>query len=181
MSGDSASSYVVWSDVAATVPGGRKAAPRQVLTAARGYARSGSGDAEGRGLVALMGPSGSGKSTLLTLLAGHEFAAEGTLKLNGHAYDETTSASVGFVPQQDRLFASLTVAETIALSARLRGVGIKRVRAVLLELGLDDVAATRIGDPLATRASQRGISGGERKRVGLVGSPACGLGELTPQ
>jgi ABC-type sulfate/molybdate transport systems ATPase subunit len=49
-----------------------------------------------------MGPSGSGKSTLLTLLAGHEFAAEGTLRLNGRAYDETTSASVGFVPQQDR-------------------------------------------------------------------------------
>ena len=73
---------------------------------------------------------------------------------------------------------TLTVAETVALSARLRGVGIKRVRAVLLELGLDDVAATRIGDPLATRASQRGISGGERKRVALVGSPACGLGGL---
>ena len=99
----------VWSDVVATVPGGKKAAPRQVLTAARGYVRSGSGTAEGRGLVALMGPSGSGKSTLLTLLAGHEFAAEGTLKLNGRAYDETTSASVGFVPQQDRLLR-LTVA-----------------------------------------------------------------------
>ena len=97
-------SYVVWSDIVATVPGGKKAAPRQVLTAARGYVRSGSGTAEGRGLVALMGPSGSGKSTLLTLLAGHDFAAEGTLKLNGRAYDETTSASVGFVPQQDRLF-----------------------------------------------------------------------------
>ena len=97
-------SYVVWSDIVATVPGGKKAAPRQVLTAARGYVRSGSGTAEGRGLVALMGPSGSGKSTLLTLLAGHDFPAEGTLKLNGRAYDETTSASVGFVPQQDRLF-----------------------------------------------------------------------------
>ena len=93
-------SYVVWSDIVATVPGGRKAAPRQVLTAARGYVRSGSGADDG--LVALMGPSGSGKSTLLTLLAGHEFAAEGTLRLNGRAYDETTSASVGFVPQQDR-------------------------------------------------------------------------------
>ena len=58
--------YVVWSDIVATVPGGRKAAPRQVLTAARGYVRSGS-DAND-GLVALMGPSGSGKSTLLTLL-----------------------------------------------------------------------------------------------------------------
>ena len=103
-------SYAVWSDVVATVPGGaKKAAPRQVLTAARGYVRSGSGTAEGGGLVALMGPSGSGKSTLLTLLAGHEFAAEGTLRLNGRAYDETTSASVGFVPQQDRLLR-LTVA-----------------------------------------------------------------------
>ena len=60
------------------------------------------------------------------------------------------------------------MAETVALSARLRGVGIKRVRAVLLELGLEDVADTRIGDPLATRASQRGVSGGERKRVALA-------------
>ena len=110
VAGTAGGSYVVWSDIMATVPGGRKAAPRQVLTAARGYVRSdGSGTAEGGGLVALMGPSGSGKSTLLTLLAGHEFAAEGTLKLNGRAYDETTSASVGFVPQQDRLLR-LTVA-----------------------------------------------------------------------
>ena len=97
---DTDASYAVWSDIVATVPGGRKAAPHQVLTAARGYVRSGSGADDG--LVALMGPSGSGKSTLLTLLAGHEFAAEGTLRLNGRAYDETTSASVGFVPQQDR-------------------------------------------------------------------------------
>ena len=42
------------------------------------------------------------------------------------------------------------------------------MRAVLLELGLEDVADTRIGDPLATRASQRGVSGGERKRVALA-------------
>ena len=54
--------------------------------------------------------------------------------------------------------------ETVALSARLRGVGVERVSAVLDELGLQDVAGTRIGDPLATRASQRGVSGGERKR-----------------
>ena len=58
--------------------------------------------------------------------------------------------------------------ETVALSARLRGVGAERVEAVLDELGLRDVAGTRIGDPLATRASQRGVSGGERKRVALA-------------
>ena len=58
--------------------------------------------------------------------------------------------------------------ETVALSARLRGVGVERVSAVLEELGLQDVAGTRIGDPLATRASQRGVSGGERKRVALA-------------
>ena len=161
--------YAAWQGVVATVPGAKKKAPRrQVLDAASGYVSSGDGAADG--LVALLGPSGSGKTTLLTLLAGHELAAEGTLMLDGRTYDEKTGASVGFVPQQDRMFATLTVGETVRLAARLRGVedGASRVADVMRELGLEDVKDTRIGDPLASRASQRGVSGGERKRCALA-------------
>eukprot|EP00966_Prymnesium_polylepis_P269919 6235669-Prymnesium_polylepis.1 len=50
----------------------------------------------------------SGKTTLLTILAAHEPCASGDVRLDGVPYDGSTGAKIGFVPQADRLFSTLT-------------------------------------------------------------------------
>ncbi|KAK1859358.1 hypothetical protein I4F81_001955 [Pyropia yezoensis] len=126
-------------------------------------------------MVAIMGASGSGKTTLLNLLAGRlpsapgVTSASGSVRVNGSPRDGTTFKQLAaYVVQDSSLFAHLTVRETLAFSARLRlppslaAADVDaRVDAVCAELGLSPaVSATRIGGPF-----ERGISGGERKRV----------------
>ena len=100
---------VAWDGVSAVLPATKKQPARTILSEASGYVRAG----KDSGLCAVLGPSGSGKTTLLTLLAGHEPCAAGTLTLDGAPYDARTAARVGFVPQQDQLFSTLTVKETL--------------------------------------------------------------------
>ncbi len=164
---------VAWHNVTASTPGTKKEPPRQILSSVSGWA---SGDGSS-GIVALLGASGSGKTTLLTVLAGRSQATSGELKLNGQPYGTATSASVGFVPQTDRLFGTLTVRETLRLGATLRGSRLsvsakeplsdERLDALIVQLGLQAVANTRIGEPGAI-GRKRGISGGERKRLSIA-------------
>ena len=140
----------------------------KILEGVSGYASSGPGP-EG-GLVALMGASGSGKSTLLNFIAGRAKPDAGELMLNGAAYDEHTSTVVGFVPQSDQLFATLSVMETLRLHASLRGVAAasaSRLSEILASLGLADSAETRVGEPGAS-GRRAGLSGGERKRLSIA-------------
>lgn len=74
-----------------------------------------------------------------------------------------------FVEQEDVMYRTLTVWETIMYSALLRlpntipkSKKLELVSKVIMELGLNDCANTVIGDE-----SKRGISGGERKRVAI--------------
>ena len=80
---------------------------------------------------------------------------------------------MGYVLQTDFLLPFLTVRETLRFAARLRlpashSAADKRavVEALILELGLKDVADTRVGGQRV-----RGISGGEARRV----TAACQL------
>ena len=75
-----------------------------------------------------------------------------------------------YVEQDDLLFHTLTVKETIDLAADLRlprkmskAERTHRVDMVISELGLRKCADTRIGNE-----RMRGISGGERKRVSIA-------------
>nr|KYP52347.1 ABC transporter G family member 23 [Cajanus cajan] len=74
----------------------------------------------------------------------------------------------GFVAQEDNLLPMLTVKETLLFSAkfRLKEMAPKdrelRVESLLQELGLFHVADSFVGDE-----ENRGISGGERKRVSI--------------
>lgn len=164
---------VAWVDVTCTAPGPtRTAARRTLLVNASGYACSGNGS--NGGIVAVMGASGSGKTTLLTLLAGHTQADAGSIKLNG---GPLKSSSVGFLPQFDFLFESLTVLETLRLGSSLRGARLSpaaadeqddaRLLALLTRLGLAHIVHSRIGQANAA-GKRRGISGGERKRCALA-------------
>lgn len=123
----------------------------------------------------------AGKTTFLHVLMGKLTRSGGSIMFNGrpqevHAYRRC----LGYVPQEDVLLASLTVRECIEFSARVRlprsgwsaGKVAAHVSAVLAVLGLSHVADTVVGD-----VSQRGISGGERKRtnigVELAAAPAA--------
>lgn len=84
-------------------------------------------------LVALRGPSGSGKSTLLRLLAGAELPTAGTIRVMGTSLTDLDARhrsrflrhrlSYVFQHAPDNVIADLTVAENVAVAARLRGVG----------------------------------------------------------
>lgn len=120
-------------------------------------------------VLALMGPSGSGKTTLLNLLGGRikKKLLSGSITYNDDPYFKSLKRRIGFVTQDDVLFAHLTVKETLTYAALLRLPRTmtrrqKEERAVdvIYELGLERCQDTIIGGSFV-----RGVSGGERKRV----------------
>lgn len=75
-------------------------------------------------LLAVMGPSGSGKTTFLRAIGRRFTASEGfstgRTTINGRAMRKKHKRKVGFVMQDDILFPSLTVRESLEYTARLR-------------------------------------------------------------
>jgi sulfate transport system ATP-binding protein len=75
-------------------------------------------------LTALLGPSGSGKTTLLRIIAGLEYADEGSGRVLFHGEDVTDvptgQRKVGFVFQHYALFRHMTVFENVAFGLRVR-------------------------------------------------------------
>ncbi len=107
----------------------------------------------GRGeLVAIIGPNGAGKTTLLSILAGIQRPDEGTVS--------KAPADIGWVPQQTGLYGKLTVAENLALFARLERVPdpADTVERMLELSDLRDRAHDQVGT----------LSGGNRQRVNIA-------------
>ncbi|KAK9699545.1 hypothetical protein RND81_08G180400 [Saponaria officinalis] len=123
-------------------------------------------------IAAVMGPSGAGKTTFLSALAGKATGCtkKGLVLINGkpesiHSYRKI----VGFVPQDDIVHGNLTVEENLWFSARCRlSTHLPRahkvliVERVIMNLGLQEVR-----DCLVGTVEERGISGGQRKRVNV--------------
>jgi len=131
-------------------------------------------------MLAVMGPSGSGKTTLLNVLSAKLSGMfDGQVTLNGQMADRLAIRRVaGFVPQEDILFGSQTVRESLHFYADLKlpttlTVDQKNemIEYILLELGLKKVEHSLIGyvgaDAVAS-ALPRGLSGGERKRLSIA-------------
>jgi branched-chain amino acid transport system ATP-binding protein len=77
-------------------------------------------------VLGLLGRNGVGKSTLIMTLAGLVPASAGSVLLDGRELagqrpDRIARAGVALVPQGRRVWATLTVAEHLALSSRGRG------------------------------------------------------------
>jgi ABC-2 type transport system ATP-binding protein len=110
--------------------------------------------------LAIIGPNGAGKTTLLSILGGVLTPTSGDVS--------RAPRDVGWVPQQPAIYAKLTVAENLALFARLGRVADPSavVDRMLEVTGLRD----RAGDEVGT------LSGGNRQRVniaaGLLADPA---------
>jgi ABC-type multidrug transport system ATPase subunit len=137
-------------------------------------------------LLAVMGPSGSGKTTLLDCLASHvqqsnNLLLEGEIFVNGEICNQNMgNIRKGYVRQEDIFYSQMTVRETLRFVARLklpREVTYEEkmsvVEKLIKRLSLSKCADTLVGD--GTVGRQRGISGGEKKRLSiaceLIGDP----------
>ncbi|QPG95783.1 hypothetical protein C2857_002045 [Epichloe festucae Fl1] len=126
-------------------------------------------------VTAIMGASGAGKTTFLDILArkNKRGSVEGDFFVNGEKVNDAEYKKVvGFVDQEDTMLSTLTVHETILNSALLRlprdmGRAVKeqRVLEVEKELGIYQIRDSLIG---SEEGKGRGISGGEKRRVGIA-------------
>ena len=123
-------------------------------------------------VTAVMGSSGAGKTSLLDVVAGRAAAGkvEGTVIVGGaRPTNIVRKRYSGYCVQRDTLVAVLSVRETLKYTAELkcsavipRNAKFARVEEVLKELGLEDCGDTVVGNDL-----DRGISGGQRKRLNI--------------
>ena len=165
--------------------------------------------------TAILGPSGSGKTSLVTAIAGRlntrrgEYAIEGDVRFVEAPFDASTdrrsafgsdkslARRVGFVTQDDCLFPSLTVAETVRYAAALRlpdddkssepseksknrfslfaalarARAAARAKAEAADAVIEALGLGRARDTPVGGAFAfpgRGVSGGERKRVAVA-------------
>jgi branched-chain amino acid transport system ATP-binding protein len=115
-------------------------------------------------LVGIIGPNGAGKSTLLKALFGLVTVGSGTIQLNGkdvtnERADVLVSSGIGFVPQTNNVFPSLTIEENLQMGCYQKPNVFKE--------RFDFVAG--LFPALRDRRSQRAgsLSGGERQMVAM--------------
>ena len=115
-------------------------------------------------LIGIIGPNGAGKSTLLKAIFGLVDVREGTILLNGESItglkaNQLVAQGVGFVPQNNNVFPSLTIADNLEM-----GVFQEPEK---FEEGIDFVVS--VFPDLKSRLAQRAgsLSGGERQMVAM--------------
>jgi ABC-type branched-subunit amino acid transport system ATPase component len=115
-------------------------------------------------LVGIIGPNGAGKSTLLKSLFGLVKVRDGIVRLKGEDVtnqraDQLVRAGIGFVPQTNNVFPSLTIEENLQMGAYQRPESFAE--------RFDFV--TNLFPTLGTRRKQRAgsLSGGERQMVAM--------------
>lgn len=126
-------------------------------------------------ICALMGGSGAGKTTLLDILAYRKTIGTitGDILINAHSMRDSAMKMrrlTAYVMQDNVLLPSLTVYENMYFAAKLRlpsskftpDQRIKRVYGIMNLLGLTHIAKSLVGSE-----AERGISGGQKKRLSI--------------
>ena len=115
-------------------------------------------------LIGIIGPNGAGKSTLLKAIFGLVKVREGSVMLQGEDItglkaNKLVSKGVGFVPQTNNVFPTLTIRENLEMGLFQKPKGIKE----RLEF------VSEIFPELQRRYGQRAgsLSGGERQMVAM--------------
>jgi len=117
--------------------------------------------------TALLGPSGAGKSSLLHALLGLAPVREGRILIDGAALPEPGLRGVVSWAGQAVALVPGTLADNIRLADPAADEA--AVNAVALRTGLDAVLADRPdGLGMTVDAAGSGLSGGERRRIGLA-------------
>lgn len=115
-------------------------------------------------VVGFLGPNGAGKTTTMKILAGALGYENGSAKICGMEVSEnqlTTSALVGYLPEQNPLYADMFVKEYLLFVAEIYRLGkakVQRVDEVIDLVGLRPEFQKKIGQ----------LSKGYRQRVGLA-------------
>jgi branched-chain amino acid transport system ATP-binding protein len=116
--------------------------------------------------VAILGPNGAGKSTFVKAIAGTVPIFGGTVTLAGQDITTTplhqrAAKGLGFVPQTENIFTSLSIAENLQLAADILPKQIRSQRTGELYKMFPDLA-----DRPSLKAGQ--LSGGQRQMLAVA-------------
>lgn len=143
-----------------------------------------------REIVCILGPNGCGKSTLLKTIAGYLRPREGEIWIAGRelskmpVHQKVRNGAIGFVPQTDNVFGTLSTWENLALGGQFMSKQQVQERIEVL-CGVYPVLRRKMDSPASS------LSGGERQilslaralmpspRVLLLDEPSAGLAPKT--
>jgi branched-chain amino acid transport system ATP-binding protein len=116
--------------------------------------------------VAILGPNGAGKSTYVKAIAGTVPTFEGKVLLGGQDITDTplhqrSGKGLGFVPQTENIFTSLSIAENLQLAADVLPKAARAQRLEKVYAMFPDLA-----DRPRLRAGQ--LSGGQRQMLAVA-------------
>ncbi|MDL5048666.1 sulfate ABC transporter ATP-binding protein [Oscillatoria amoena NRMC-F 0135] len=119
-------------------------------------------------LIALLGPSGSGKTTLLRIIAGLDFADEGSIHFNDREVTALTpkERNVGLVFQHYALFRHMTVFDNIAFGLNVRPAATRPSPDVIKQRVNELLDLVQLGQFASRYPSQ--LSGGQKQRIALA-------------
>ncbi|HEX9681939.1 MAG TPA: ABC transporter ATP-binding protein [Acidimicrobiales bacterium] len=116
-------------------------------------------------IIGIVGPNGAGKSTLVKAVFGLIEVRSGSVlhdgeEVTGLAAHRLVERGIGYVPQRDNVFPSLTLEENLKMGLYLRMADLRDRLAAVLEL------FPKIGSRLGQRAGS--LSGGERQMLAMA-------------
>jgi branched-chain amino acid transport system ATP-binding protein len=115
-------------------------------------------------LIGIIGPNGAGKSTLLKAVFGLVKVREGEINLNGESIiglkaNQLVSKGVGFIPQSNNVFPSLSIEENLQMGIYQDPSHYKERLEFVVSI------FSELGKRLKQRAGS--LSGGERQMVAM--------------
>ena len=115
-------------------------------------------------IAVIVGPNGAGKSTAMKALFGMLNLREGSVRLNGQDItqlnpQDRVKAGMGFVPQVNNIFPSMTVEENLEMGAFIRNDDFRQTMEQVYEL-FPAVAGKR-------KQAAGELSGGQRQQVAV--------------
>ncbi|MGO8920338.1 MAG: ABC transporter ATP-binding protein [Stellaceae bacterium] len=129
-------------------------------------------------VVALLGTNGAGKTTTLRAISGFlglddARVTEGSIAYKGRRIENllphrVTALGIALVPERDKIFETLSVAENLEVSVPRRARG-RASRAAIDEILAHFPALARVRARLAGY-----LSGGERQMLAIASALACG-------